>query len=48
MMTYCLVCKENTENIDAKMIKTKNGRVISLSGCNECGNRKSSKKQVKY
>ena len=27
MLTYCLVCKKNTENKDAKMIKTKNGRL---------------------
>ena len=27
MSTYCLKCKRNTKNIDAKMIKTKNGRV---------------------
>ena len=28
MPTYCLVCKENTKNIDAKMIKTKNGKLF--------------------
>ena len=26
MLTYCLKCKRNTNNTDAKMIKTKNGR----------------------
>ena len=26
MLTYCLVCKRNTENKDIKMIKIKNGR----------------------
>ena len=31
MLTYCLVCKENTKNIDAKMMKTKNSRLILLS-----------------
>ena len=31
MLTYCLKCKKNTKNIDAKMMKTKNGRfVLSL------------------
>ena len=25
MKTYCLVCRKNTENKDAKIIKTKNG-----------------------
>ena len=34
MLTYCLKCKRNTENKDAKMIKTKNGRGI-------CGSKKS-------
>ena len=41
MMTYCLKCKRNTKNIDAKMIKTKNGRVILSSKCVACGNKKS-------
>ena len=40
MKTYCLVCKENTENKDAKVIKTKNGRLLLLSKCSMCGNRK--------
>ena len=41
MMTCCLVCKEKTKNIDAKMMKTKNGRLMLLSKCNICGNKKS-------
>ena len=41
MFTYCLVCKENTKNIDAKMIKTKNGKLVLLSKCAVCGNKKS-------
>ena len=40
MMTYCLKCKRNTKNIDAKMIKTKNGRVILSSKCAVCGSTK--------
>ena len=27
MLSYCLVCKKNTENKDAKIIKIKNGRL---------------------
>ena len=27
MIPYCLVCKRNTKNKDAKMIKIKNGRL---------------------
>ena len=41
MLTYCLVCKENTKNIDAKMIKTKNGKLVLLSKCAVCRNKKS-------
>ena len=40
-MTCCLVCKKNTENNDAKVMKTKNGRLILSSKCAICGNRKS-------
>ena len=40
MLTYCLKCKRNTENKDAKMIKTKNGRVILSSKCAVCGSKK--------
>ena len=41
MMTYCLKCKRNTQNIDAKMIKTTNGREILSSKCVVCCNKKS-------
>ena len=41
MMTYCLKCRKNTKNIDAKMIRTKNGRVILSSKCDVCSSKKS-------
>ena len=41
MMTYCLKCKRNTKNIDAKMIETKNSRLILSSKCAVWGNKKS-------
>ena len=41
MLTYCLKCKENTNNIDAKMVETKNGRLILSSKCDVCDSRKS-------
>ena len=41
MLTYCLKCKRNTKNIDAKMIKTKNGRLALSSKCVVCGSKKS-------
>ena len=28
MLTYCLKCKRNTNNIDSKMLETKNGRLM--------------------
>ena len=41
MKTYCLVCRNNTENKDTKTIKTKNGRLQMRSQCSVCGNKKS-------
>ena len=41
MLSYCLVCRKNTESKDAKMMKTKNGRLMLLSKCSKCGNKKS-------
>ena len=41
MLTYCLKCKKNTKNVDAKMMKTKNGRLMLLSKCAVCGSKKS-------
>ena len=31
MKTYCLKCKKDTENIDPKMVRTKNNRLIMQS-----------------
>ena len=41
MLTYCLKCKKSTKNIDAKMIKPKNDRVILLSKCAVCDSKES-------
>ena len=41
MLTYCLKCKRNTENVNSKALKTKNGRVVLLSKCPVCGSKKS-------
>ena len=41
MLTCCLKCKRNTKYKDAKMIKTKNGRLILSSKCAVCGSKKS-------
>ena len=41
MKTYCLKCKTDTENINPKMFRTKNNRLIMQSKCSDCGNKKS-------
>ena len=41
MLTYHLKCKKNTKSIDAKMMKTKNGRFVLSSKCVVCGSKKS-------
>ena len=33
MKTYCVKCKKDTENIDPKMIRTRNGRLLMQSKC---------------
>ena len=41
MLTYCLKCqKKNAKNKDAKMIKTKNGRLALSSKCAVCSSKK--------
>ena len=41
MKTYCLKCKKDTENIDSKMFRTKNNRLLMQSKCSNCKNKKS-------
>ena len=36
MKTYCIKCKRDTENIDPKMFRTKNNRLIIQSKCPVC------------
>ena len=33
MKTYCMKCRKYTENIDPKMVRTKNNRLIMQSIC---------------
>ena len=40
MLTYCLKCKKDTESVDSKMLKTKNGRPMLSSKCAVCGSKK--------
>ena len=41
MKTYCLVCRKNTDNVNSKMVKTKNGRLKLKSQCSICSNKES-------
>ena len=41
METYCMECKKNTENLDSKIFKTKNSRLLMQSKCSDCGIKKS-------
>ena len=41
MKSYCLKCKKDTENINPKVSKTSNNRIIVLSKCAICGSKKS-------
>ena len=34
-------CKKNTENLDSKIFKTKNSRLLMQSKCSDCGIKKS-------
>ena len=40
-ITYCLSCKEDTKNIDPKVVKTKNNRQMMLSKSSICNNKRS-------
>ena len=41
MNSYCLSCKKDTENINPKIVRTKNNRLIMLSKCAIWNNKKS-------
>ena len=41
MKIYCVKCRKVTKNIDSKMVRTKNNRLIMQSKCSVCGIKKS-------
>ena len=41
MKTYCLKCRKDTNNINPKIFKTKNNRLLMQSTCSDCKNKKS-------
>ena len=40
MNTYCVKCRKDTENIDPKIVRTKNNRLLMQSKCSVCGIKK--------
>ena len=41
MNTYCVKCKQDTENLNSRMFRTKNNRLIMQSKCPACAIKKS-------
>ena len=41
MKTYCVKCRKDTNNINPKIFKTKNNRLLMQSTCSDCKNKKS-------
>ena len=41
MRSYCLKCRKDTKNMNTKISKTSNGRIMLLSKCAICGSKKS-------
>ena len=41
MKIYCMKCRNDTENIDLEMVKTKNNRLIMEAKCPVCRIKKS-------
>ena len=38
MKAYCVNCRKDTDNIDPKMFRIKNNRLLMQSKCNVCKN----------
>ena len=41
MLSCCLKCRKNTESKNPKVARSKNQRIMILSNCAECDNKKS-------
>ena len=41
MSSYCLKCKKTTENINGRVSKSNNGKIVLLSKCGIYGSKKS-------
>ena len=40
MNTYCITCRKDTENIDPRIVRTENNRLVMQSKCSVCGIKK--------
>ena len=40
MKAFCVKCRKDTENVDPKMVRTKNNRLVMQSKCFVCGIKK--------
>ena len=40
MKTPCVKCRKDADNIDPKMVRTKNNRLLMQSKCSVCGIKK--------
>ena len=41
MKAYCVKCRKDNDNIDPKIFRTKNNRLLMQSKCSVCKNKKS-------
>ena len=41
MLTYCVKCRHNTENLVSEISESKNNRLVIQSKCAVCGSKKS-------
>ena len=41
MNTYYIKCRKDTENIESKIVRTENNRLVTQSKCSVCGIKKS-------
>ena len=41
MKTYCVKCRKDTNNINLKIFRAKNNRLLMQSTCSDCKNKKS-------
>ena len=41
MENYCVKCRKNSKNLNSKIFKAKNSRLIMQSKCADCGIKKS-------